>query len=153
MKKTTIIALTLALAITMGTPAAMAGGPGYGWGRGYGLGYAYGTAAIPNMTPEQYTKIQALQKTHLDQMAPLQQELLRKRSELRSLWLTQTPDQAKITALQKEILNLQSQLQEKGTNFNLEVRKVLTPEQQAQMASFGPGMGWGKGKMGRMGRW
>ena len=153
MKKTTIIALTLALAITMGTPAAMAGGPGYGWGRGYGPGYAYGTAAIPNMTPEQYTKIQALQKTHLDQMAPLQQELLRKRSELRSLWLTQTPDQAKITALQKEILNLQSQLQEKGTNFNLEVRKVLTPEQQAQMASFGPGMGWGKGKMGRMGRW
>ena len=153
MKKTTIIALTLALAITMGTPAAMAGGPGYGWGRGYGPGYAYGTAAIPNMTPEQSTKIQALQKAHLDQMASLQQELLRKRSELRSLWLTQTPDQAKITALQKEILNLQSQLQEKGTNFNLEVRKVLTPEQQAQMASFGPGMGWGKGKMGRMGRW
>ena len=152
--KKTIIALTLALVITMGTTAAMAGGPGYGWGSGYNSqGPAYGTAGIPNMTPERSTKIQALQKAHLNEMTPLQQELLRKRSELRSLWLTQTPDQAKITALQKEILNLQSQIQEKGTNFNLEVRKALTPEQQAQMASFGPGMGWGKGRMGRMARW
>ena len=153
MKKTTIIALTLALAITMGTTAAMAGGSGFGWGRGHGSGYAYGTTAIPNLTAEQSSKLQALQKAQLDEMAPLQQDLLKKKMDLRSLWLTQTPDQAKITALQKEILNLQSQLQEKGTNFNLEVRKVLTPEQQAQMASFGPGMGWGKGKMGRMGRW
>lgn len=153
MKKRTIIALTLALAIMMGTTAAMAGGPGYGWGRGYGPGYAYGAGAIPNLTTEQSSKFQAMQKAHLDQVAPLQQDLLRKRSELRSLWLTQTPDQAKITALQKEILNLQSQIQEKGTNFNLEVRKALTPEQQSQMTSFGPGMGWGKGRMGRMARW
>jgi Spy/CpxP family protein refolding chaperone len=152
--KNTIIALTLALVITMGTTAAMAGGPGYGWGRGYNSqGPAYGTAAIPNMTPEQSTKIQALQKAHLDAMAPLQQDLLKKKMELRSLWLTQTPDQAKITALQKGILSLESTLREKGTNFNFEVRKVLTPEQQAQMASFGPGMGWGKGRMGRMARW
>lgn len=153
MKKTTIIALTLALAITMGTTAAMAGGPGYGWGRGYGSRPAYGTAGIPNLTPEQSTKIQALQKAHLDATAPLQQDLLKKKMELRSLWLTQTPDQAKITALQKDILSLESTLREKGTNFNFEVRKVLTPEQQAQMASFNPAMGWGKGKMGRMGRW
>ena len=159
MKKTTIIALTLALAITMGTTAAMAGGSGFGWGRGHGSGYAYGTTAIPNLTAEQSSKLQALQKAQLDEMAPLQQDLLKKRMELRSLWASQTPDQAKITALQKEILNLQSKLQEKGTNFNFEVRKVLTPEQQAQMASFGPGMGRGMGggrgmgKMGSGGRW
>jgi Spy/CpxP family protein refolding chaperone len=116
------------------------------------MGPGYGTPAIPNLTAEQSSKIQALQKAHLDEIAPLQEDLFKKRTELRSLWLTQNPDQAKITALQKEILNLQSKLQEKGTNLSLEIRKLLTPEQQAQMAVFGPGMGRGMGKMGRMGR-
>ena len=128
---------------------ALAWGPG----RGSGMGPGYGTPAIPNLTAEQSTKIQALQKAHLDEIAPLQQDLLNKKTELRSLWLNPTPDQAKITALQKETLNLQSKLAEKGTNLRLEIRKVLTPEQQAQMAAFGPGMGRGMGKMGRMGRW
>jgi Spy/CpxP family protein refolding chaperone len=94
-----------------------------------------------------------LQKAHLDEIAPLREELFKKSTELRSLWLIQNPDQAKITALQKEILNLNSKLQEKGTNLRLEIRKVLTPEQQAQMSLYGPGMGRGMGKMGRMGQW
>jgi Spy/CpxP family protein refolding chaperone len=145
MKKTTIIALSLALALALMATAALAWGPG----RGYGMGPGYGTPAIPNLTAEQSSKIQALQKAHLYDIAPLQEDLFKKRTELRSLWLTQNPDQAKITALQKEVLNLQSKLQEKGTNLSLEIRKVLTPEQQAQMAAFGPRMG----KMGRGGRW
>ena len=147
MKKTTIIGLSLVMVVALMATAAFAWGPG----RGYGMGPGYGTPAIPNLTAEQSSKIQALQKAHLDETTPLQQDLLKKKTELRSLWLTQNPDQAKITALQKEILNLQSKLQEKGTNLSLEIRKVLTPEQQAQMAAFGPGMG--RGKMGRMGRW
>ena len=149
MKKTIIIGLSLTLALALVATVALARGPGYGGG--YGMGPGYGTPAIPNLTAEQSSKIQALQKAHLDETTPLQQDLLKKKTELRSLWLTQNPDQAKITALQKEILNLQSKLQEKGTNLSLEIRKVLTPEQQAQMAAFGPGMG--RGKMGRMGRW
>ena len=46
-------------------------------------------------------------------------------------------------AKQEEILNLRSKLQEKGANLRLEVRKVLTPEQLAQLPTFGPGMGFG----------
>jgi len=149
MKKTTIITVSLTLALALMATVALAWGPG----RGSGMGPGYGTPAIPNLTAEQSTKIQALQKAHLDEIAPLQQDLLNKKTELRSLWLNPTPDQAKITALQKETLNLQSKLAEKGTNLRLEIRKVLTPEQQAQMAAFGPGMGRGMGKMGRMGRW
>jgi Spy/CpxP family protein refolding chaperone len=148
MKKTIIIGLSLVLGLALMATVALAWGPG----RGYGMGPGYGTPAIPNLTAEQSSKIQALQKAHLDEIAPLQEDLFKKRTELRSLWLTQNPDQAKITALQKEILNLQSKLQEKGTNLSLEIRKLLTPEQQAQMAVFGPGMGRGMGKMGRMGR-
>jgi len=149
MKKTTIIVLSLTLALALMATVALAWGPG----RGYGMGPGYGTPAIPNLTAEQSSKIQALQKAHLDETTPLQQDLLKKKTELRGLWLTQNPDQAKITALQKEILNLNSKLQEKGTNLRLEIRKVLTPEQQAQMSLYGPGMGRGMGKMGRMGQW
>jgi len=149
MKKTTIIALSLTLALALMTSAALAWGPG----RGYGMGPGYGTPAIPNLTAEQSSKIQALQKAHMDEIAPLQEELFKKTTELRSLWLTPNPDQAAITAKQKEILNLQTKLQEKGTNFRLEISKLLTPEQQAQLATYGSGFGPRMGKMGRGGRW
>jgi len=149
MKKTTIIGLSLVMVVALMATAAFAWGPG----RGYGMGPGYGTPAIPNLTAEQSSQIQVLQKAHLDEIAPLREELFKKSTELRSLWLIQNPDQAKITALQKEILNLNSKLQEKGTNLRLEIRKVLTPEQQAQMSLYGPGMGRGMGKMGRMGQW
>jgi len=148
MKKTVILGLSLVLAGALMASAALAG-PGYG--RGFGAGYGYGYPAIPNLTADQSAKIQALQKAHLDEASPLQQQLLAKRTELRTLWLSPKPDQASIAAKQKEILSIQSTLQEKATNLRLEIRKVLTPEQQAQMGAFGYGPGMGK--MGRMGRW
>jgi len=73
--------------------------------------------------------------------------------ELRAAWLAQNPDQAKINTLQKDILNLNAKIQEKATNARLEMRRVLTPEQQAQLSVYGPGFGYGKGRMARMGRW
>jgi len=149
MKKTTIITLSLVLALALMATAALAWGPG----RGYGMGPGYGTPAIPNLTAEQSSNFQALQKAHLDEIAPLREELFKKSTELRSLWLSQNPDQAAITAKQKEILNLQTKLQEKGTNFRLEISKLLTPEQQAQLATYGSGFGPRMGKMGRGGRW
>jgi len=149
MKKTTIITVSLTLALALMATVALAWGPG----RGYGMGPGYGTPAIPNLTADQSSQIQALQKAHLDEIAPLQEELFKKSTEIRSLWSTPNPDQAAITAKQKEILDLRTRLQEKGTNFRFEIRKLLTPEQQAQISTFGPGMGRGMGKMGRMGRW
>lgn len=149
MKKKSIIGVGLFLAMALTATVALAGG----MGRGFGWGPGYGYPAVPNLTAEQSSKIQALQKTYLDEIAPLQQDLLKKKTELRSLWLSSTPDQTKITALQKEILNLQAKIAEKSTNLKLETRKVLTPEQQAQLSLYGPGMGRGMGKMGRMGRW
>jgi Spy/CpxP family protein refolding chaperone len=97
----------------------------------------------------------------LKEIESLQKELYTKGTELRNLWQSPNPDQAAITAKQKEIFNLQSQLQEKATNLGLEIRKVLTPEQLAQLPAFGsgvgfgPGMGFGPrmGMRGPMGRW
>jgi Spy/CpxP family protein refolding chaperone len=156
MKKMVIIGLSLTLALALMAAVAMAQGPGFGRGFGPGYGAGYGYPAIPNLTAEQSSKIQALQQAHLAKIGPLQQALLNKRLELRSLYLAPNPDQAALSAKQKEILNLQAQMQEEATNYRLEVRQVLTPEQQAQFGAFyGPGMGMGPGmgKMGRMGRW
>jgi len=151
MKKNTVIGMTLVLAVALMATVAFARGPGYG--RGYGMGPGYGYPAIPNLTAEQSAQIQALRDGFLKETEPLQKELYAKRTELRNLWSTPSPDASTVSAKQKEIMELQSQLQEKATNLRLEIRKVLTPEQQAQIGTFGPGMGRGMGKMGRMGRW
>ena len=158
MKKIVIIGLSLILAMVLVAAVALAWGPGFG--RGFGMGPGYGPPGnlFANLTPEQSAKIQSLQQAHLQAVAPLQQELLAKGTELRSLSLNQNADPAVIGAKQKEILNLRSKLQEMSNNLRLQIREVLTPEQQAQFDSFGPrrGMGprMGSGPgMGPMGRW
>jgi zinc resistance-associated protein len=152
MKKNILIGIVVVFALALVASAAMAWNPGYGRGEGYGPGY--GNPPISNLTPEQATKIQAIREAQFKDIAPLQQQLFAKKTELRGLWLSQNPDQAKINALQKDILNIRAQLQEKTTNARFEMRKVLTPEQQAQLSLYGPGMGYGMGRMGgRMARW
>jgi zinc resistance-associated protein len=168
MKKTIIIGLSLTLGLALMATLALAWGPGFGPGfvRGF-AGPACGSLPIPNLTAEQSSKIQTLRETSLKEIEPLQKDLWTMRTELRNLWLAKTPDQAVITAKQKEIFDLQSNLQEKARNLGLEIRKVLTPEQLAQLpafnqgagsgpgAGFGPGMGFGPrmGMRGPMGRW
>jgi Spy/CpxP family protein refolding chaperone len=158
MKKIVVIGLSLILAMVLVAAVAMAWGPGFG--RGFGMGPGYGPPGnfFANLTPEQSAKIQALQQGHLQAIAPLQQELLAKGTELRSLSLNPNADQAVITAKQKEILGLRAKFQEMTNNLRLQIREVLTPEQQAQFDSFGPRrgmgprMGFGPG-LDPMGRW
>ncbi len=151
MKKNVLIGMVAVLVVALVASASMAYVPGYGRGAGYGPGYA--NPPVSNLTPEQSSKIQAIREAQFKEIAPLQQQLLAKKMELRGLWLAQNPDQAKINALQKDILTLSANIQEKTTNAWFEMRKVLTPEQQAQLTTYGPGMGYGMGRMGgRMGR-
>jgi len=157
MRKIFNIGLSLIFALLFMAAAALAQGPGFGRGFGPGPGYGAGPF-IPNLTPEQSARIQTLQQAHLQAIAPLQQELLAKGTELRTLSLNPNADPAVITAKQKEIWDLRSKLQEMGNNLRLQIREVLTPEQQAQFDTFGPRrgmgprMGFGPG-MGPMGRW
>jgi Spy/CpxP family protein refolding chaperone len=146
MKRTAMV-MSLVAVLALTASAALAWGPGRGMGGGRGNGFP----AIPNLTAEQSSKITALREAHLKGIEPLQQGLLTKRTELRALWQSSNPDEAAIKAKQKEILDLRSQLQDKATDLRLEIRKLLTPEQQAQMAAFGPGAGPGMGRMGGMG--
>ena len=152
MKRIVIIGLGLTLALALVATIALAWGPRFGPGFGVGPGYGSPGPPVANLTPEQSSKIQALQQAYLKEMARLQQELLAKGTELRSLWIAPKPDPAVITAKQKEVFDLKSRLQEKATNLGLEVQKVLTPEQKVQLNTYGPlmsrgpGMGFGPGR-------
>ncbi|OGP64012.1 MAG: hypothetical protein A2170_09505 [Deltaproteobacteria bacterium RBG_13_53_10] len=161
MKKTIIIGLSLVLGLALVATVALAWGPGFGpgFGRGFG-GPAYGSPPIPNLTADQSAQIQALRDGFLKENESLQKELLAKGQELRKVWSTPNANPAAIKAKQDEISDIRSQLQDKATNLGLEIRKVLTPEQLAQLpafsqgAGFGPhGMGFGPPMMGPKGRW
>jgi Spy/CpxP family protein refolding chaperone len=148
MKKILIIGLSLILGLGILVVTVMAQGQGFG--RGFGMGPGYGPPGnfFANLTPEQAAKIQALQQAHLQAIAPLQQELLAKGTELRSLSFDPNSDPAVIGTKQKEIWGLRSELQNMTNNLRLQIRELLTPEQQAQFDTFGPGRGMGP-RMGR----
>ena len=159
---------SMVAAVLIATASAALAGPG-GWGggggmgRGPGMGPGYGGpySQIPDLTPEQKQKMEELRKKHWAEMAPLQNERLAKRSELRALWADPNPDQEKILAKQRELAELDLRLREKTTRHRFEVHSLLTPEQRERLPLAGYGMGagmergMGPGRRGPMpgGRW
>lgn len=173
MKKITVIAVVVALGLCVGAALALSQGPGFGpWGpaagppfgqgfgpwaasgpgAGEGFGPPFRFGAIPDLTAEQSAQMEALQKGFLEEIGPLREALLQKRTELQSLMASGKTDQATVSSLQKEILTLQGQLREKGAAFGLEMQQILTPEQKARLSAYGPGPGMARGMMGRMWR-
>ncbi len=142
MKKMIIAVMVVALFATAGVAMAQGLGKGPGMGMGYGPHSGGPSFAGPglwgafNLTPEQVEKMKALRKSFLEQVLPLRNELKSKKFELKALWVQRNPDEGKILAKQKEINALKAQLQEKVTKNRLEMRKILTPEQQAQLVSL-----------------
>jgi len=111
---TTVLVAMVVLAST-----ALAGPWG---GRFYGMG-----PALSNLTPEQSAKILALQQAHQEKVTPIQEELFKKKMELRSLWTSQNPDQTRINALQKEIFDLIDQMQQESSALRAEILKIISP--------------------------
>jgi Spy/CpxP family protein refolding chaperone len=151
MKTTRTLLIAAALVLIASWAVAGPGGMG-GWGRGMGPGYGTPPMGAPNLTPEQSQQLQELRQSYFNDIGPLQNQMFSKRAEMRMLWSQANPDAGKIAAKQQEIQALETQLREKATQHQLAVRKILTPEQLAQMPGMGYGMGPGMG--GRMhGRW
>jgi len=102
------------------------------------------------LSKEQMQKLEALHEGFLKETISVRNDLALKEVELRTLWLQTNPDEGKILAKEKEINAVRAQIQEKGTKFLLEGRKVLTPEQQAKVTAYfmeeglgsHHGMGW-----------
>lgn len=144
--KITLMAVVAGLLLTS---QVFAWGPGFGphWGRGYGYCSEAGLDRL-NLTDEQKTKIDALQTATERELRPVREKMFDKSVELRRLWLQANPDKDKINAAQKEMRTLRDQMQDKTTATRLEMRKLLTPEQQEKLAGFGWGRGSGFGPRG-----
>lgn len=152
MKKISITIMVMLLAATLAT-TAFAFGPGRGPGYGpCGRGDFSGMKGL-NLAAEQRTKMKEQRDTQLKEIRPLQEQMITKRDALRKLWLEPNPDQAKITAAQKEMNAIRDQIQEKMTATQLATLNVLTPEQKEKMKAYADCRGFGKrGGMGPAGR-
>ena len=105
--------------------------------------------ALPDMTPAQLEKMDALRTALLKEMAPLRTDLQLKEIELGALWRADEPDAKKIVAKVKEIGDIREKMEIAQINHRFEMRKLMTPEQRKAMGK----MGMGPGMMGRgMGR-
>ena len=144
MKTTKIsIVVVLALTLTMGLAASSWAGP-WGGGMGGGMGCNVGTM---NLTPDQAGKFFDLKDKFRNDTAAARKQMMVKHAELAALWKAEKPDQAAISAKQKELNALRDQMQEKRTAFQLEARKIAPELAQG----FGRGMGRGMGGMGHGG--
>jgi Spy/CpxP family protein refolding chaperone len=123
---------------------------GCGMGPGIGMVTPFHWASNLELTESQKAEIQTRQQAFAEEMSPLRDKLFSRRMELRELWSQTTPDQARISSKQQEIRDLQSQIQELATQYQLDCRELLTPEQKEKLGTsvayqggMRGGRGWG----------
>ena len=104
-------------------------------GMGQGTGLSYHWASSLNLTDDQNAQIQAKQEAFMEEINPLRDRLFSRKMEVRELWRQASPDQAKISAKQREIQDIQSQIQARATQYQLECRELLSPEQQERLGT------------------
>ncbi len=133
----TIITLVGILALLTFPVLAMAqGGARMHQEMGYGLSSMGSWPSRLNLSNEQIKKLEAIHEGFLKDTIAIRNDIALKDVELRTLWLQSNPDEAKLLAKEKELNALRGQFQEKATKSLLEARKVLTPEQQANVRTF-----------------
>jgi Spy/CpxP family protein refolding chaperone len=126
-------------------------GPGGPWGKGQEfrerkgmMGPMHGSmmgdwAQRLNLTEEQTARLQKLRESYLRDTLVLRNELVIKRFDLKDLLANLQADPNQVLAKQREISGLESKLQERTVLYQLETRKVLTPE---QIELLPPGLFW-----------
>ena len=106
------------------------------WGHGMGLHGAIRPemATVLNLTDDQMQIIQELRDVFSNKMAPLQNQLLSKKAEMRLLWEGSSPDREKISAMHQEISGLRQQINQMAEQYQMDCLDVLTPDQQTKLA-------------------
>lgn len=93
-----------------------------------------------NLTEEQTVKLQAIRESYLRDTLVWRNELVVKRFDLRDLLSDPQSEPNQVLAKQREVSDLESKIQERTVLSQLEMRKVLTPE---QIQLLPPGLGFG----------
>jgi Spy/CpxP family protein refolding chaperone len=92
-----------------------------------------------NLTEEQVAQIRTLHESFRQETLPMRDALMMKRFRLRDLFLNPQADANQILAAQREVSEMEGKLQERATVLQLEIRKILTPE---QIKLLPPGFGF-----------
>ena len=140
MRKIMFLSLSLFLGLTLVVTTSMAWGPGLG--RGLGMEGTFGCPDLPILGEKQFHKVEAFQESFLKEIEPLQNDLLKKTTELRILGLSPDSDPAAVEVKEKEIRDLQKKVWEKAAHHRGEIWKILNPEQRSQFDASGPGIGF-----------
>ncbi|MDZ7261791.1 MAG: Spy/CpxP family protein refolding chaperone [candidate division KSB1 bacterium] len=94
------------------------------------MGPGMGLYDIPDLTPEQSSKIQKLELEFQKNTLPLHTQLQTKQLELRTL-IIENAELSKLEAKIDEISKARAELMKKRIAHRLEIRKLLTDEQKA----------------------
>lgn len=127
----------------MGVGAMGGAGMGMGMGGGMGMGpgmmgpgMGAGPFAMLNLSPEQRTKVNAIQDSLRKQQWTLQGKINDEEARLRDLYLVDQPDPKKIGQVYDGIFDLRRQMIEGQVQAQNQMRNVLTPEQRNQIRQF-----------------
>jgi len=123
------------------------------WGSGPGCHYEY-ERGYGNLTEEQRTELERLDRKFHDETANLRNEAWEKSAELDTLLNSRNLDPDKVKTVQGELNDLRAKLDEKQLSHELEVRKI-SPEARFgrgygrayyghHMGGYGPGSCWNK---------
>ncbi len=148
MSRTLSLIFGLFLVFTAMSPTAFSQGPPEknGWqfrggrGRGPMRSPMMDWASRLNLTDEQSARIQELREAYFRDTLPSRNELMVKRFDLRDLLRDPQAEAGAVLAKQREVSELESRIQERAVLFQIEVRRVLTPEQIQLLPPGGGGM-------------
>ena len=104
-----------------------------GWGHGYhmrGYGgqqpgyYMHHDRGYGNLTPEQISKLQELDRKFYTENEKIRNDIWAKSAELNTLLNTQAPDVKKAKTIQGEINDLRAELNQNRLDYELKARKI-----------------------------
>ncbi len=131
-------------------------GPGYGMHRGWGDGpRGYGGSGYQSdLSDEEIARIDKERQAFFVATSEFREKLYQKELELRSELAKKDPDAKKAVSLQKEISDLEGQLDQKRVEHRIKMQKEnpgFFADRGRGYRHGGPGMGMGRGFHGRGG--
>lgn len=162
MKKRTAanVIMVVTLVFILGSAASVmayrgGGGPGQGgWGcpgggygcKGDGPGAGWG---MGNLSQEDAEKMNQLRQQFFEENEALRSQVRSKRFELQSEMVKENPDVAKAKSIQKELSDLEAQLDQKHIEHRIEMQKINPYAGRGYGMGFGPrGPRGGRGGFG-----
>ncbi|MFT6211250.1 MAG: Spy/CpxP family protein refolding chaperone [Bacteroidia bacterium] len=87
-------------------------------------------ADIPNLTEDQTARIKKIKGEARKKAEPQRKEMKDLRSKLGTLKMAEKPDMKQINSLIDQLAKMKAEMEKSRTVYELEVRRILTPEQR-----------------------